>query len=244
MVLVSAGVSGPRPSKASEESVLTSSESRWVLKLGVSAACALAQAAMIRADRSSRLTGGHRSGEGASDTSTSRCRSICGRPAALRSVDADDLAGPGIDAQLDLVAGRVLRFGLPYAVVIVDVVHARVALGLQRGFHVVPAQRRDLPGRIDLAGAGIDAHIHMLAIGAFRLGTPHAVLELQVVHLGVALFGELAAYLRFGQRLLRHRGAAGSERQRAQGERDGESGDRVLHGAPRCLRKAGVSGAE
>src|SRR6185437_522352 len=64
MVLLSAGVSGPRPSKASEESVLTSSESRWVLKLGVSAACALAQAAMIRADRSNRLTGGHRSGEG------------------------------------------------------------------------------------------------------------------------------------------------------------------------------------
>src|SRR6185437_14737303 len=185
MVLLSAGVAGPRPSKASEESVLTSSDNRWVLKLGASAAWALAQAAMIRADRSNRLTGGHRSEEGAPDTSTSRCRSICGRPAALRSVDADDLAG-----------------------------------------------------------AGIDAHIHMLAIGAFRLGTPHAVLELQVVHLGVALVGELAAHLRFGQRLLRHRRAAGSERQRAQGERDGESGDRVLHGAPRCLRKAGVSGAE
>src|SRR6185312_725526 len=71
MVLLSAGVAGPRPSKASEESVLTSSDSRWVLKLGVSAACALAQAAMISADRSNRLTGGHRLGKGTPDTSTS-----------------------------------------------------------------------------------------------------------------------------------------------------------------------------
>ena len=57
MVFVSAGVAGPRPSNASEEIVLTSLDSRWVLKVGVSVVCALAHAKMMNADESSRFTG-------------------------------------------------------------------------------------------------------------------------------------------------------------------------------------------
>src|SRR3546814_12734111 len=73
---------------------------------------------------------------------------------------------------------------------------------------------RSLLIRVDLAGAGIDAQIHAVAVCALRLGAPHAVLELQVVHLGVTLGGELVVHLRFGQRLLCHGVAGDSQRDR------------------------------
>src|SRR5574337_392203 len=209
MVFVSAGVAGPRPSKASEESVLTTSDRCRVLKVGVSAACAPGPAERMSADKSSRFTGSHRFGERSFDTSEHSAdgpRASGDRPTLSCSIRADDLAGVGVNAQPDLVAGCVVRLGLPHAVVEIDVVHMRVTLGFQRGFHVMLAQCRHLFIRVHLAGAGIDANVHMVAIGALRLGMPHAVLELQVVHLGVALLGELAVHLRFGQCLLRHPG--------------------------------------
>ena len=57
MVRVSAGVAGPRPSNASEDSVFTSADRRWVLKVGGAAAIASVQVDNASVERISRFTG-------------------------------------------------------------------------------------------------------------------------------------------------------------------------------------------
>src|SRR5690606_23123374 len=137
------------------------------------------------------------------------------------AVFADNAAFLRVQAQLDLAARGIAGLCLPHAVVELDVVHVAVAGGGQARLDIGLAQLRHLVVGENLAGARIDRQVHALAVGTARVGGPDAVVELDVVDVGVALGLDLGADLGLGQDLAGVLGAGGA--------RGGDQG----HGQPR-----------
>src|SRR5690606_17258457 len=123
----------------------------------------------------------------------------------------------------------IVGFGAPQAIVEIDVVDAAVAGGGEAGLDVLGAQVGAGILRMDRAGAGIDAQVEVAAVAAAGLGLPHAVVELHVPDVGVALLGQHVLHVALGHAaaILGNRGA-GANRQR---HGHGEGGDCVpVHG--------------